>query len=219
MGCGIGAGLGLTFGLLLSTLQFTVAVWVGVAVGALGLLVAGRLAKQPHPDELKVLSGFTMAYVIGLALANVGVYLLFDRVFGSEVAGDGAHMTAAATTREIIVAAKDLIGMGYLGLLVYPVALVGIVHLWTRCKTSTAILVGIAAMSVLILYPFRKMHHFLDPRYLILAQPAIFVGLGMFAVGWCAKPIRIAAVAIVLGYAGAAGMAVCSYRAMVATAR
>jgi len=195
------AGLGFTFGLLLCTSQFSVAVWLGVALGTLGLLAAGRLAKQPHPDELKVLSGLTLAYVIGLALANVGVFLLFERIL-SGGPGDGAHMTVASTTREIVVAAKDLIGMGFLGLLVYPAALVGIVHLGRRCKTSTAVLVGVTVMSVLILYPFRKMHHFMDPRYLILAQPAIFVGLGMFALGWRAKPMRIAAVAVVLGYAG-----------------
>ena len=196
-------GLGLTFGLLLCTLQFSVAVWVGVAVGTLGLLAAGRLTKQPHSEEWKVLSGLTMAYVIGLALANVGVFLLFERVFGGGSGeGDGANMTALATTREIVVAAKDLVGMGFLGLLVYPAALVGIVHLWMRCKTSTAILVGVAVMSVLILYPFRKIHHFLDQRYLILAQPAIFVGLGLFALGWRAKPMRIAAIVVVLGYAG-----------------
>lgn len=195
------AGLGITLGLLLCTTQLAVAVWVGLAVGAVGWLAWGWFARQPRRDWPSVVSGLTLAFVVGILLANVGVYRLLYRVVAGGP-GDGSHLSLGQIGREILVAAKDLIHLGPVGLLVYAMAVWGLVQLSKRHHASTAILVGVAAVSVLILFPFRKMHHFMDARYLSLAQPTLFVGLALCMVGWSTKRVQIAAAVIVLGYAG-----------------
>ncbi len=192
-------GLGVVFGLLLWTQQFTAAVWVGIAIGVGGLLVAGWVTKQPHEQPWSVLIGFTSAFIVGLIVAFTGVYKLVTRVFGGgdPVQGDGADLSLIDITKEIATAAKDLIGWGPAGLIVYPLALLGIILLFRKCKSSVAILIGVAIANVLILYPFRKMHHFLDGRYLSLMQPMVFIGLGMLTLGFARRPWRLAGCVVV----------------------
>lgn len=193
-------GLGIVFGLLLWSQQFAVAVWVGIAMAMVGLLVLGKFTGQAHRHAGRVLSGFTAAYVIGLMLANVGVYKLLARVLApkgeADEVRDGAAMSIMAIGREVLVIVKDLIGWGWAGLAIYPLALVGIVLLFKKCKTSTAILACVAFANVLMLFPFRKMHHFLDVRYISLAQPLLFVCLGMLAVGFQQRRFRQAGIAV-----------------------
>ncbi len=194
-------GLGVVLGLQLSTLQFGVAVWFGLAGGAVALCAARVFTDRGEGfDWIKAASGITLAFVVGLLVAQVGVFGLVSRVlFGG--GGDGAAPTKLEILREVVVAAKDLIHLGPAGLLVYPIACVGLFHLSKRCATSTAVLLSVGACGVLILFPFRKMHHFMDPRYLSLIQPTLFVGLAVFALGWSDKRARAAATAAVLLFA------------------
>lgn len=197
-------GLGVAFGLLFSTSQFTVAVWVGVAAALVLLLAGGLIAGPRHPKMGKVIAGFFTAYVVGLAIGAVGVIHLFQRIFGpSGGGGDGAHLGLAAIAREIVVAAKDLIGLTPAGLIVYVLATAGIVLLFRRCRTAAVVLACVVLVNIAILFPFRKMHHFMDGRYLTILQPALFIGLGMFVLGWRDRPrLRRGAFVIVLAYLG-----------------
>lgn len=176
-------GLGVALGLLFSTSQFTVAAWVGVFLAVVALPLAGFATGKSHGKTMKVWAAFFVAYAIGLAVGAVGVIKLFQRIGGGGE-GDGAHLTLMEIAREIIVAAKDLIGWGLPGLIVYVFAAIGLLLLARKCKTSFAILVAVAAVNILILFPFRRMHHFMDGRYLTLLQPTLFVGLAMFVMGW-----------------------------------
>ncbi|MEX2213396.1 MAG: glycosyltransferase family 39 protein [Phycisphaeraceae bacterium] len=195
------SGLGIILGLLLCTSQFTTAVWFGIALGTGGLLALGKFTGQPHPQTFKIALGLTLAYLVGLLVANLGVIGIINRVLHGGP-GDGANLTKAQIAREIATSAKDLINLTNLGLIVYAFAAVGIVLLIKRCKTSTAILVGLAVTNLLVLFPFRKMHHFMDGRYLMILKPALWVGLAMLAVGFRHHLLRGAGIVIILAYLG-----------------
>ncbi len=189
--------LGICYGLLLWCTQFTVAVWVGIAMGFAALLSLGLLTGRPHRAMKQVIIGITCAFIIGLLVANVGVYRIFARALSGEV-GDRPNLSYAAMAREIIVAAKDLIHLTPAGLLVYVIAAIGLIMLFRQCKTSTAILAGVALANVLILFRFLRIHHFMDGRYLTCLQPTVFVGLAVFAVGFSQVILRRGAMLVVI---------------------
>lgn len=191
--------LGALFGLTLACSQFATCVWIGVALAAVALVVGGKFTGQPHPQPLRLLSSLAAAFVVAIMLTNVGVFGIVERVFFGGP-GDGEHLSKAYIAREIVVAAKDLINLTPAGLMVYVIAAAGIVLLFRKCKTSTAVLGCLIITNVLVLFPFRKMHHFLDGRYLTTMQPAIFVALAVFALGFDRKQWRYAATAIVAAY-------------------
>lgn len=174
--------LGALLGLLLSTTQFAVAVWVGIAASTVGLMAMGVITGQPHPKTRQVAVGVTSAFAVGCMLANVGIHSIIMRVFGGGE-GDRPHLTYGDMVREIAVSAKDLINLTSLGLVMYLFAGVGFVLLLKKCKTSFAIVVGVAVMNILMLFSFLRIHHFMDARYLSPMQPALYVGLAMFALG------------------------------------
>jgi 4-amino-4-deoxy-L-arabinose transferase-like glycosyltransferase len=192
---------GFFYGLLLWTTQFTVAVWVGIALGIGGLLALGWATGRPHPKARQVIFGTIAAFVVASIVAVVGIVHIFRRMTSGEV-GDRPDLSYGAMAREIIVAAKDLIDLTPAGLAVYAVAAVGLVLLARHCKTSVAILGGIALMNVVILFRFLRIHHFMDPRYLFCILPAVYIGLGMFAVGFASRTLRLAAGAVIVAYIG-----------------
>jgi hypothetical protein len=197
-------GLGMAFGLLFSTSQFTVAAWVGVFFAGLLIVAIGAIKKRKDAKPGQTVAAFFVAYVIGMLVGIVGVKKLIERVFGGgEGSGDGEHLSFMEITKEIGTAAKDLIGLTDAGLVVYALGAVGLFLLLKKCKISTAVLVGVLIMNVLILYPFRKMHHFMDGRYLMLLQPTLFIGMGMLVVGWQnRKAMATAGLLVLVGYIG-----------------
>ncbi len=203
-------GMGLTLGLLLWTLQFGLVVWGGIALAGGVLLVGGWITQQPHPQSKRLIQGLVVAYGFGMAVACVGVYGLVDRILhGKE---DSPDMAITQIGREIATYAKDLLRVppfrvaGYdltlLGLLVYPIAGLGLWLLMKRCKTSTAVLVCVGIANLMILIPFRRMHHFMDQRYLTGIQPALWIGLAMLPVAVQSKPWRAVATAFLGVYLG-----------------
>ena len=189
--------LGSLYGLVLSTTQFSLAVWVGIALGGFGLLVLGLITGQPHPKTRQVIVGLTCAFLVAIMLANVGIHSIVHRVFVGG-GGDRMDLTYGQMVREIVVAAKDLFDLTIAGLVLYLLAAVGLVLLFKKCKTSTAILCGVAIANVLMLFSFLRIHHFMDIRYLSPMQPAIYIGLAMFALGFTRLALRRAALAIVI---------------------
>ncbi len=191
--------LGALFGLTLACSQFATCVWIGVALSAVALVLGGKLTGQPHPQPVRLLSSLAAAFVVAIMLTNVGVFGIVNRVFFGGP-GDGEHLSKADIAREIVVAAKDLINLTPAGLLVYVLAAVGVALLFRKCKTSTVVIACIMVTNVLVLFPFRKMHHFLDGRYLTTMQPAIMVSLAVFAIGFQAKLLRNIAAGLVVAY-------------------
>jgi len=189
--------LGALYGLLLWTTQFTVAVWVGVATGVVGLLGLGLVTGRAHPKAKQVIVGITCAFAVAVMLANVGIHHILHRMFSGEV-GDRPDKPLGEIAREIVVSAKDLINLTPAGLLIYVLAAIGLGMLLRQCKTSVAILGGIALLNVVILFRFLRIHHFMDARYLFCILPAVYIGLGVFAVGFNIKWQRQAATAIIV---------------------
>lgn len=189
--------LGALYGLLLCVTQFSLAVWVGITLGGFGLLALGLITKQPHAKTKQVIVGLTSAFLVGIMLANVGIHSIIQRVFhGGE--GDRPNLTHAEMIREIIVAMKDLIDLTSAGLAIYILVAIGLVLLFKKCKTSTAILLGVVVANVLMLFSFLRIHHFMDIRYISPMQPAIYIGLAMFALGFAKLALRRGALALVI---------------------
>ena len=219
-------GLGVTLGLLLWTLQFGLVVWGGIALAAGSLLIGGLAFKERYRQPMRMVKGMTLAYLFGMGLACVGVYQLIDRVLhGKE---DSPDMAALQIIREIVVYAKDLvrippfnvmgIDLSPLGLLIYPVSGWGVWLLFKRCKTSTAVLICVGIANLMILFPFRRMHHFMDQRYLTGIQPALWIGLAMLAIVVRQKPWSVIIAIFLSSYGRFAGVAIHASGGVVAAA-
>lgn len=189
--------LGGLLGLLLSTTQFALAVWVGIAAGTVGLMATGVILKKPHPKTRQVAVGITCAFAVACMLTNVGIHSVINRVFHGG-GGDRPDLTYFAMAREIVVSAKDLINLTPAGLIMYLFAAIGHVLLFKKCKTSTAVLLGVAVMNVLMLFSFLRIHHFMDIRYLSPLQPALYIGLAMFATGLAQVMLKRIAMGIII---------------------
>ncbi len=189
--------LGGLLGLLLSTTQFALAVWLGIAAGTVGLMAAGVILKRPHPKTRQVAVGVTCAFAVACMFANVGIHSIIMRVFHGG-GGDRPDLTYFAMMREIIVSAKDLINLTPAGLIMYLFAAVGLVLLFRKCKTSAVVLLGVAVMNILMLFSFLRIHHFMDIRYLSPLQPALYIGLAMFATGLAHVKFQRAAMAVII---------------------
>jgi hypothetical protein len=91
-------------------------------------------------------------------------------------------MTYPAIAREIIVAAKDIIALGPGGLLFYLLAALGLWFLYKKRPVSAILPACVALATVAMLFPFRKQHHFIAPRYVTPIEPALWLGLAALAV-------------------------------------
>ena len=191
-------GLGVVLGLVFATIQFGLVVWVGIVLAAGTLVIGGWISRHPYPDLKGLLVGIVTSYITAVVVASIGFYQLIDRLLhGKE---DSPDMALSQIAREIVVYAKDLIrvppfqvagqDLSLLGLIVYPLSGLGLWFLFKRCKTSTAVLLGVAVANLIILFPFRRMHHFMDQRYLTGIQPAFWVGLAMLPVALQGRPWR-----------------------------
>jgi len=192
-------GLGVALAGVFWSTPFGVMVWVGIALGVWGLLIAGWLTRRPHAKARRVILGFTASYIVAAALSVAGLLKTFGKTSGP---GDAAGMSLQAIAVEVATAMKDLINLTPAGLLVYPLALLGLFAVLRHCRTSTAVLVGLAAANLLILVPFRRQHHFMDPRYLSVIQPALWVGLAMLPVLLRSVVAERAALAVLFVYLG-----------------
>jgi 4-amino-4-deoxy-L-arabinose transferase-like glycosyltransferase len=195
-------GLGVTLGLMLSTTPLAVMPWIGIAAGVVLLLGAGRVMKQKHPAEVRVVVGFTVAYLLACAIACVGVYRVVDRLITGGEGGDGRDLGIAFIVKEVVVAASDLIGLTHAGLLIYVAAAVGLLLYARTCKTSVAVLVALTGVTVVLLLPFRKQHHFMDARYVSMLQPALWIGLALLPAAFKQVPLKGVAIALVVAYTG-----------------
>lgn len=190
--------LGGIFGLLLLTTQFSLVVWVGTALAVIitwlvMLVYAGANPRRPWT----VAGGFTAAYVIGMGLACIGVIRILQRVLGG--GGDGADLGAAHIAREIAVAANDLLNLTPVALLLFPLAAIGVILIGLKRHAQLAlVLLTVAVVAVLIIFPFRKMHHFMAPRYLAGLQPMLWIGLAALPVLLKPRLLRWGATALLV---------------------
>ncbi len=195
------AGLGVVLGLALNANHFAVTVWAGIGLAGVGLIVGGWFIGQRYPEPKKLIMGFMVAYGVAVVVAGYGIVDIVGRALTPKELG-GDPPSWLAVSRAIVVALSDTIHLTPVGLVVCPLAAVGLWALSRRCKTATAVLVAVGVMSVLILFPFRQQVRWIYPRYLVALQPTLWVGLGMFAIGLRSKPCRVGALALVVGYCG-----------------
>lgn len=193
-------GLGATLGLIYATTQLGLAMWAGLVFASGLLVVGGWMLGQRHPKSGTLISGTAMMIVIALLTANVGVYRLVARMATER--GDAEGMPLTEIARQVIVAAKDMIHLTPAGMLVFVLAGAGLVLLARRCKSSVAVLGGVAVVNLVMMVPFRRMHHFMDPRYIILIQPAVWVGLAVLPMLLPWRRLRPVMAGVVVMYAG-----------------
>lgn len=191
--------LGLVLGLQLWVNQLALAAWA--AVGLAAVLVAAHQWwwRLPDAEPGLLLSRTAMALTVAAATAPLELIRL---VFG---VGEAMEPQSAPMTQVVVEVARSaylLIHTGPLSLLVYPLAAAGLLLLLRRRLVSATLLLTTALMGMLIVIAIRQVHAFVNPRFFVVSQPAIWIGLAAlpFLVHKrIARVLVVALVAVVLG--------------------
>ena len=195
-----GIGLGAVLAMALWSNHFAVCVWVGIAGAAAVQWVAGRIKGQPWDQARDLTLNFTVAFGVAAVLSWSGIAQILGR------AGHGKEGREAVSllqiSKGIVVAINDTIHLTPVALLLCPLAVIGLILLWKRCRSATVLVGAVAVASLLILIPFRKQVRFIYPRYLTTLQPAFWLGLGMLALSPGPRYLRRAGLVLVLTYSG-----------------
>jgi hypothetical protein len=187
------AGLGVLEAALYWTSQAALAAWAGQLVGLFWIRRsrAGTAAEGGRTH-------WGLAWTVALVLSSIGLFRLVHRllfpIINPEDITDPARLT--------VDMANTLGGVfGRLGLLLLPLALVGLWSLLRERPIAGRLLAAIAGLNLAGLVVLRTLHPLLKSRYLVALLPAVWVGAAAFVVFGPFQP-RVRRIAFVLALAG-----------------
>lgn len=149
---------------------------IGMALAAVVLFVIDVRDSQARKESIGRLIG------VGIAITTVIVLCLPGsiKLLGIQPESDSnVTVDPSVVLHELYRQTKALIDLKAVTFIVLAVAVVGLVGLWRRSKTTAAIFTAIALVTLAMQFPFRSTHRFLMARYLLPLQPTIWIGLAM----------------------------------------
>jgi hypothetical protein len=135
---------------------------------------------------------------VALLLSSPGLYLLVMRllhpILNQEDVPDASQLAADMATTVVGV-------FGRFGILLLPLALVGLWRLLRERPAAGRILAAIAGLNLAGLFVLRMIHPLLKSRYLVALLPAVWAGAAAFVLFGPLSP-RLRRLAFVLAFAG-----------------
>ena len=186
-------GLGVLEATLYWTSQAALAAWAGQILGMLWIRHAKSGTNEPSG---RTRWGWT--WTVALLVATPGLYRLVDRLLHpilnqEDVIGAAQLASAMATT---------VVGVfGRFGILLLPLALVGLWRLLRERPMPGRLLAAIAGLNLAGLFVLRMMHPLLKSRYLVALLPAVWIGAAAFVLFGPLSP-RLRRLAFAIAIAG-----------------
>jgi 4-amino-4-deoxy-L-arabinose transferase-like glycosyltransferase len=185
-------GLGVLEASLYWTSQAALAAWLGQILGMFWI----RRVEPEHSSSGRSHWGWT--WTIALLLSSPGLYRLVHRLLHPILNPDDVtDVTRLATDMATTVGGV----FGRFGILVMPLALVGLWRLLRERPVPGRLLAAIAGLNLAGLVVLRMIHPLLKPRYLVALLPAVWAGAAAFVLFGPLEP-RLRRVLFVVALAG-----------------
>jgi hypothetical protein len=186
-------GMGALEAALYWTSQAALAAWAGQI---LGMLWIRRATPEVRSGPGRTRWGWT--WTVALLLSSPGLYRLVMRllhpILNQEDVTDAAQLAADMATTVVGV-------FGRFGILLLPLALLGLWRLLRERPIAGRMLAATAGLNVAGLLVLRMIHPLLKSRYLVALLPAVWMGAAAFVLFGPLSP-RLRRLAFVLALAG-----------------